>query len=199
MREHRHPASTWVLLADVRISERRRQGLSAPKVELFRQWLEDGRLAPPVRLARDGDGFVVRDGRHRVAASLAAGHVGIEAVLRRLLGTKLWWRSTSLAPRTGRVRLPPSPLGVQGVLGSTARFQRARQGSTPCGRSSGDRSVFGCTPPCQGGRAGSNPAGRSYGSFVHRRGCLPVEQERRVRFPYEPPTHAGGVRGSTSP
>ena len=99
MREHEHPASTWVLLADVRISERRRQGLSARKVGLYRQWLEDGRHAPPVRLARDGNGFVVRDGRHRVAAALAAGHVGIEAVLRRLLGMKLWWQSTSLATR----------------------------------------------------------------------------------------------------
>jgi hypothetical protein len=99
MREYRHRASTWVRLADVRMSERRRQGLSARKVGLYRQWLEDGRHAPPVRLARDGDGFVVRDGRHRVAAALAAGHVGIEAVLRRLLGMKLWWQSASFAPR----------------------------------------------------------------------------------------------------
>jgi ParB-like chromosome segregation protein Spo0J len=99
MREYGHPASTWILLADVRMSQRRRQGLSARKVELYRQWLEDGRHAPPVRLARDGGGFVVRDGRHRVAAALAAGHVDIEAVLRRLLGMKLWWRSTSLATR----------------------------------------------------------------------------------------------------
>ena len=42
MRDYLHPASTWVLLADVRMSERRRQGLSAPKVELYRPWLEDG-------------------------------------------------------------------------------------------------------------------------------------------------------------
>ena len=54
MREHRHPASTWVLLADVRMSERRLRALSARKVELYRQWLEDGRHAPPVRLVRDG-------------------------------------------------------------------------------------------------------------------------------------------------
>jgi hypothetical protein len=61
VREYRHWASTWVLLADVRMSERRRQGLSARKVELYRQWLENGRHAPPVRLARDGSGgFVVR-------------------------------------------------------------------------------------------------------------------------------------------
>ena len=99
MREHRQPASTWVLLADVRMSERRRQALNGRKVELYRQWLEDGRHAPPVRLARDGSGFVVRDGRHRVAAALAAGHVGIEAVLRRLLGMKLCRRSALLAAR----------------------------------------------------------------------------------------------------
>jgi hypothetical protein len=104
------PASTWVLLADVRISERRRQGLNARKVELYRQWLEDSRQAPPVRIARDGSCFVVRDGRHRVAAALAAGYVGIEAVLRRLLGMKLWWQERLACNEEERVRLPPSPL-----------------------------------------------------------------------------------------
>ena len=52
-------------------------------VERYREWLEQGREAPPVRLARDGDGFVVRDGRHRVAAAVAAGHVVIEARVER--------------------------------------------------------------------------------------------------------------------
>jgi hypothetical protein len=99
MRKREHRASTWVLLADVRMSNRRRQSLSVQKVELYRQWLDEGREAPPVRLARDGEGFVVRDGRHRVAAALAAGHAGVEAVLDRLMGMKLWWRSASFAPR----------------------------------------------------------------------------------------------------
>ena len=109
MREYAHPASTWILLADVRISERRRQGLSARKVELYRQWLENGRHAPPVRLVRDGSGFVVRDGRHRVVAALAAGHVGIEAVMRRLLGMKLWRQERLACSEEERVRIPPSP------------------------------------------------------------------------------------------
>ena len=146
MPQHRQPASTWVLLADVRMSERRRQGLSAQKVELYRQWLEDGRHAPPVGLARDGGGFVVRDGRHRVAAALAAGHVGIEAVLRRLLGMKLWWR----APRLQRggagsnpavsitwgrsMRSAIAPAGVPGSCSrKTPNEQREDEGSNPSG------------------------------------------------------------------
>ena len=78
-----------------------------------------------MRLARHGDGFVLRDGRHRVAAALAAGLVVIEAEVARSLraflarlvaacgirsterrpraaarlGTKLFRKSTSLAPR----------------------------------------------------------------------------------------------------
>jgi ParB-like chromosome segregation protein Spo0J len=52
-------------------------------VERYREWLEQGREAPPVRLARDGGGFVVRDGRHRVAAAEAAGFVAIEAEVER--------------------------------------------------------------------------------------------------------------------
>ena len=141
MREYAHPASTWILLADVRISERRRQGLSARKVELYRQWLEDGRQAPPVRLARDGGGFVVRDGRHRVAAALAAGHVGIEAVLRRLLGMRLWWQSTSLATRRSGFdsRRLHSNASVVSTASTRPSYGRGA-GSTPAGGSSHARS-----------------------------------------------------------
>ena len=112
-----HEAEIWVPLAQIRISTRRRRGLSSATVERYREWLEQGRAAPPVRLARDGDGFVVRDGRHRVAAALVAGHAVVKAELRRIagwfgwrqaplallhrrtLGTWLRWRSASLAPR----------------------------------------------------------------------------------------------------
>ena len=138
MRAHRQPASTWVLLADVRMSERRRQGLSARKVELYRQWLENGRHAPPVRLARDGQGFVVRDGRHRVAAAIDAGHVGIEAVLRRLLGTRLCWPERLACNEEERVRVPPSPskTGLRRVNSSRAGAARLSIGRAvlgPCG------------------------------------------------------------------
>jgi hypothetical protein len=71
--------TVWVPLAQVRISERRRRSVSQATVERYRQWLELGREAPPVRLARQGDVFVVRDGRHRVAAALAAGHAAVVA------------------------------------------------------------------------------------------------------------------------
>ncbi len=44
--------------------------------------LEQGREAPPVRLIRDGDAFLVQDGRHRIDAARAAGHTVIEADVR---------------------------------------------------------------------------------------------------------------------
>lgn len=118
----RNAAATWVPLVDVRVAARR---VGSATVDRYREWLEQGREAPPVRLARHGDSFVVRDGRHRVAAALAAGHVVIEAEVRPIgrLGTRLWrwlvraaaiaaartfspgmklWRqSASLAPRRG--------------------------------------------------------------------------------------------------
>jgi ParB-like chromosome segregation protein Spo0J len=51
-------------------------------VERYRQLLEDGRDAPPVRLAPHGDRYLVRDGRHRVHAARAAGFSMIEAEVR---------------------------------------------------------------------------------------------------------------------
>jgi ParB/Sulfiredoxin domain len=77
--KHDRTATLWVPLAEIRISERRARSINAAAVERYRLWLEQGLEAPAVRLARDGDGYVVRDGRHRVAAALAAGHAGIEA------------------------------------------------------------------------------------------------------------------------
>jgi len=77
-------AEIWVPLAQVRVSQRRARSLSAATVERYRQWLEQGRGAPAVRLVRHGDEFVVRDGCHRVAAALAAGHLDIKAVVRRI-------------------------------------------------------------------------------------------------------------------
>jgi hypothetical protein len=123
----KHTQTIWAPLGDVRVGDRRARSVSAAKVERYREWLEQGRVAPPIRLARSGDGFVVRDGRHRVFAAIAAGFAVIEAELHRRLttilgravqrracpsrtGTMLWWQGASLATRTQRVRLPPSPL-----------------------------------------------------------------------------------------
>ena len=42
----------WASLDEIRIGERTVSRLSASTVELYRRWLEQGREAPPVRLAR---------------------------------------------------------------------------------------------------------------------------------------------------
>jgi ParB-like chromosome segregation protein Spo0J len=77
-------ATIWAPLAQVRISERRLRSVSQSTVERYRSWLEQGREPPPLRLARQGDGYVVRDGRHRVAAALAAGHTVVKAQVCRI-------------------------------------------------------------------------------------------------------------------
>ena len=89
-----------VPLDQIRISDRRRRGLSASTVERYRQWLEQGREAPPVRLVRQGDGFVVQDGRHRVAAAHAAGQLEIDAEVSAL--ARLRARARSILCRLWR-------------------------------------------------------------------------------------------------
>ena len=96
MGEHKRRGRTfWAPLAQIQISQSR--GVNAATVERYRSWLEAGREAPPVRLARHGDAYVVRDGRHRVAAAVAAGHVLIEAVLQRIAEMARAVRRTSLS------------------------------------------------------------------------------------------------------
>jgi hypothetical protein len=74
-------STIWAPLAEIRVSERAARRLSTATVELYRLRLEQGRQAPPIRIARVGDCYEVRDGRHRVAAARAAGHGYIEAEL----------------------------------------------------------------------------------------------------------------------
>jgi hypothetical protein len=80
----RFTATIWAPVAQIRIRDRRVRTINEATVEQYRQWLEKGREAPPVRLARHGDVYVVRDSRHRVGAALAAGHTVVEAVLQRI-------------------------------------------------------------------------------------------------------------------
>jgi hypothetical protein len=84
MRANEQLTEIWVPLAQVRVGQRRARSVSAATVERYRQWLEQGREAPLVRLVRHGDEFVARDGRHRIAAALAAGHLDIKAAVRRI-------------------------------------------------------------------------------------------------------------------
>jgi hypothetical protein len=117
IKSKRCTATIWAPLAHVRISKRRRRSINKATVELYRQWLEQGRHAPPVRLARQGDGYVVRDGRHRVAAALAAGHTLIEAELRRIarMGRAAVSRRSSTRGRAGAPvasRLTAHPFGA---------------------------------------------------------------------------------------
>ena len=133
MLTNRNASPIWAPLAEIHISERALRGLSASTVEQYRGWLEQGREAPPIRIARVADGYVVRDGRHRVAAALAAGHRLIEAEVRPIARLCRWLGSIARLsgaalpgrPEPGdevlpeehlacteeeRVRLPPSPL-----------------------------------------------------------------------------------------
>jgi hypothetical protein len=145
-------ATFWVPLAEIRIGERRRLCVSAAKIERYRYWLEAGREAPPVRLVRQRDGFVVRDGRHRISAARAAGHTLIEATIQRI--AEMVWavaRAARLSPSHGdaaqpaehlacteeeRVRLPPSPLQASVVSTASTRPLYGRgAGSTPAGGS----------------------------------------------------------------
>ena len=153
------PQTIWAPLAEIAISERALHSLSATTVERYRSWLEQGREAPAVRLARVGDVYLVRDGRHRVAAAVAAGHRFIEArvqpiarLLRRLgrsarsllggaspaaqtLGMRFFWKNASLAPR--RSGFDPRRLHstcLRSVNGKHTPFVRTGCGFDSCRR-----------------------------------------------------------------
>ena len=173
-----------VPLDQIRISERRRRGLSVSTVERYRQWLEQGREAPPVRLVRQGNGFVVQDGRHRVAAAHAAGQLEIDAEVSartrlraRVMSTlcRLWGEVTARAAE----RFPPLglPSSIKASLlrgrssgGRAPRLQRGNVGSTPTVSINASVVSTASTRPLYGRGAGSIPAG---GSLRHDRGTVP--------------------------
>ena len=159
----------WTPLAEIAMGDRARRSLSAATIEQYRGWLEQGRETPAIRIARIGDVYVVRDGRHRVAAALAAGRRFIEAEvqpiarwLRRLgrstrrllggarsaaaqtMGMRFFWKNASLAPR--RSGFDPRRLHSLCAL-RTASASVVSTAST--------RLLYGRS-------AGSNPAGGSF-------------------------------------
>ena len=120
--------TVWAPLAEIAMSERARRSLSETTIERYRGWLEQGREAPAIRIARVGDVYVVRDGRHRVAAALAAGHRFIEAKVRAIASWLL--RLGCLARRLSGWHSPAArSLGMS--CGRTPRLHRGRAGSTP--------------------------------------------------------------------
>ena len=69
----------------IRISNKRRKGISPRRVEELRQTIERDNDSLPVRLNALGDGtFTVRDGRHRLKAYKNAGHTLILAFVENL-------------------------------------------------------------------------------------------------------------------
>jgi hypothetical protein len=148
----------WASLDEIRIGERTVSRLSASTVELYRRWLEQGREAPPVRLARQGDAFVVRDGRHRVAAALAAEHTVIEAEVSPI--GRIRALIAALIHR-GRVahRSPLDPTWGR-ALGSASRLHRAGRGFDSHRLHPGLRSVNGKHAPFVRPRWGFNSSRR---------------------------------------
>jgi hypothetical protein len=138
----KHTPTIWARLDVVRVSDRRGRALSAAKVARYRDWLEQGRVAPPVRLARNGDVFVVRDGRHRVAAALAAGHAVIEAELHRriaaLLGRMVRRLAAALSSDRGDEALVAGRLACnEEAVGSTPTVSIECSWRAPSARAAG--------------------------------------------------------------
>ena len=151
----------WAPLAEIAMGDRARRSLSATTIERYRAWLEQGREAPAIHIARVGDVYVVRDGRHRVAAALAAGHRVIEAEVRPIARWLLWlgrsarsllggarsaaaqttgmrffWKNASLAPRRSGfdTRRLHSPASVVSTASTRLLYGRSA-GSNPAGGS----------------------------------------------------------------
>ena len=156
----------WASLDEIRIGERTVARLSAATVEQYRLWLEQGREAPPVRLARAGDAFVVRDGRHRVAAALAAGHTVIEAEVRPIGRFRALIAAVDPSRSSGATRRLPLDLTWGRALGVPLACTEQGVGSIPTVSIQASVVSTASTRPLYGRGAGSNPAG---GSSQHER------------------------------
>ena len=105
----------------LRITSKKRRGVSAKRVEELRVEIEEGAEMTPIRVRALGDGtYVVKDGRHRIQAHLEAGISVIAAVIEDL-ATRMrnFWRK--MRHLTPRVRFFYST-GSLGVGGKTYRF-----------------------------------------------------------------------------
>lgn len=86
------PKLMLLALEHLRTTKKKRRGVCHHRIESLRVALETGGDIPPIRVNAMGDGtFVVKDGRHRIGAHLAAGMTQIwaivENIMRRLFRT----------------------------------------------------------------------------------------------------------------
>ncbi|OGZ07086.1 MAG: hypothetical protein A3C93_01670 [Candidatus Lloydbacteria bacterium RIFCSPHIGHO2_02_FULL_54_17] len=75
----------WLPISELRFTAKKRRGVSPKRVEELRREIEDGNDLRPIRVHALGDGtYIVKDGRHRIQAHLAAGLVSIAAMVENL-------------------------------------------------------------------------------------------------------------------
>ena len=136
----------WASLDEIRIGERTVARLSTATVELVPRVARAGSRGTAGATRTPGDAFVVRDGRHRVAAALAAGHTVIEAEVRPIGRIRVVDRSW-IASRSsgGSARAARSHLGTRS--GSASRLHRAGRGFDSHRLHPGLRSVNGKHAP----------------------------------------------------
>lgn len=72
-------------IGSLRFSREKRKGISPRRVEELREAIEREEDVMPIRVNALGDGtYVVKDGRHRIVASLEAGIHLIEALIENI-------------------------------------------------------------------------------------------------------------------
>lgn len=75
----------WIAIGAIRFAKKKRRGVSPVRVEELRREIEGGLDMTPIRVNALGDGtYVVRDGRHRIEAHIAAGISHILALVENL-------------------------------------------------------------------------------------------------------------------
>ena len=71
---------------DLRHTRKKRRGVSPKRVEELRRLIETGEEVRPIKVHALGDGtYIVKDGRHRIQAHIAAGIMLIWAVVENIM------------------------------------------------------------------------------------------------------------------
>ncbi len=90
----------WLPINALRFTAKKRRGVSPKRVEELRREIEDGNAVHPIRVHALGDGtYIVKDGRHRIQAHLAAGIASIAALVENLRERMRRWFTQVLTAR----------------------------------------------------------------------------------------------------